>query len=106
MPSQSPAPILTCYAIKHIPSGGFLPKRERKGHTHEEPQVGCIPRLFSSRKNANLALKAWLLGEWTEKIYADSYSGEYDVDMKIIDRPARLAVDMKIVPIVLKEQTE
>ena len=47
-----------------------------------------------------------MLGEWTEKIYADSYSGEYDVDMKITDRPARLAVDMKIVPIVLKEQTE
>lgn len=55
---------MTCYAIKHLPSGGYLPQRERRGHTFEEPHVGRIPRLFAREQYARLALKAWLKGAW------------------------------------------
>ncbi len=93
------------YAIKHIPTGGYLPSRERRGHTHEEPKTGCVPRLFPKRSSAHLALVAWLKGDWKESHSTDSYTGEWDMDVTIRPRPHRKAQEMIIVPIKLKEVT-
>lgn len=47
------------FAIRHIPTGRFLPERWRKGrgYSHDEPSYG-FPRLFPSERSAKQALIA------------------------------------------------
>lgn len=72
---------MTYYAIRHMPTGNYLPHfGRRRGHTHAEPvPLGvAAPRLFTKRQYAQYALRCWLQGAWREHHNYDSYTGEYD----------------------------
>lgn len=94
---------MTCYAIKHLPTGGYLPQRERRGHTFEEPRVGCVPRLFAREQSAKLALSAWLQGKWVAW-RGQTYFGEYDEDITVKPQADRKPEEMAVVKIVIRER--
>ena len=53
-------------AIRHKPSGGFLPSLNSYGFTRAEPTRDQPPRLFTKHGAALQALNSWLEGEWFE----------------------------------------
>lgn len=66
------------YAIKHVPTGKFLPvltKQRKRGFSFTEPTSleDAVPRLHLTCKSATAALRAWLKGTWK-----DSY--DYTLD--------------------------
>lgn len=93
------------YAIRHKPSGNFLPDRPkgwRYGHTYTEPTpIGeTIPRLFAKPGHAKLALRHWLAGHHTARYSSSSWEipnilDEVDIEVKPV--PSRKAEDMEIV---------
>lgn len=93
---------MNLFAIRHKPSGGFLPWNNRiskRGGTWVDPSTTLPPRFFYTRRAAVLALRAWLSGKMT-------YSVDYDtnaVDLSILPDPNRKAEDMEIVDFVLVE---
>ncbi len=90
------------YAIRHKPSGGFLPGlRRRRGHTYVEPELmaKAAPRLHETEKGAKSALWYWLNGRM--KQYS-SWDGEYDIDVDVKPAPERKAEDMEIVRIEVR----
>jgi len=91
---------MTFWAIRHKPSGFFLPARDKKrrgGYTHDEPRDPKIyaPRLFPKRTAAHLALKHWLDGVMTEIV--DCFTGEYDTYIKVVKKPERKPEEMELV---------
>lgn len=99
-------PLATLFAIRHIPTGNFLPSGRSRGFTHDEPMSPSVkpPRLFTSRRGAHLALRAWLAGEWTETFSSsyDEWGGGVEPDGHEIEaRPHRRASEMEIVEIGL-----
>ena len=97
----------TFYAIKHIPSGKFLPE-SKHGYTHVDPTDKVPPRLFTKKRNAQVALTFWLKGKFVEHW---SQGGYYDPDPELYydaePVPGRKKEDMKVVEMVLTEtQTE
>ena len=93
------------FAIRHKPSGGFLPV-VRYGYTHSEPSETAIPRLFTTRGGAQRALTWWLKGITVVRMLAAGFSWdgpndpEEDWDTKAM--PERKAEDMEVVPVLLK----
>ena len=77
------------WAIRHIPTGGYLPEvGPRMGYTGTEPvlmEKGAFsPRLFSAEQYAKAALTWWLKGITTRTYYrgyTDRY-GDWDADEK------------------------
>jgi hypothetical protein len=57
------------FAIRHRPSGLFLPaanargRVSQRGFTHREPSAG-LPRLFLTELRAKAAMRCWLQGKW------------------------------------------
>ena len=97
---------MTLFAIKHKPSGNYLPHRPRKrGYTHDDPTPG-MPRLFTKKAAAASALRCWLQGEWSDRGTVDSYTGEWDYDgpYPTKPRPDRKTEDMEIVEMELTER--
>lgn len=94
---------MTYFAIKHTPSGMFLPIRagRQRGYTNDEPTNAKPPRLFMSARNAKLALAQWLQGPLTVSYYED-HNGELGESW---DRGKhdRKAEDMQIVELELHE---
>lgn len=97
------------WAIKHTPTGYFLPARRRgKGYTHDDPQPAggkLGPRLFHSPVGASRALKCWLMGEWRE---ITTYSGLGEPDCAGPEptgrkKDQRKAAEMEVVSFVLSE---
>lgn len=90
------------YAIKHLPSGGYLPgygsRRGRGGFTHDEPKVGLPPRLFGRKQDAKVALGHWLKG--ATSCYT-SWDG--DEDWSTHPKPHRKAEEMAVVEVRLTE---
>jgi hypothetical protein len=87
-------------AIRHRPSGGFLPNVRGYGFTRTEPTLTEPPRLFTKKGPATQALKYWLQGELSEKLDYDSdFATELTLHCK--RRPDRNAEDMEIVEIEL-----
>lgn len=97
------SPLATVYAIRHNPTDAFLPSGRSRGFTHDEPTPANVkvPRLFLSRRAANLALKAWLAGEWREEIHYDGYSEVDRSSFEISPRPDRIPSEVAIVEISL-----
>jgi hypothetical protein len=91
-------------AIRHKPSGGFLPNIRGYGFTKTEPTLLEPPRLFVRMGSAKQALKYWLEGELTERPDHDADFG----DQLIIHckrRPDRRAEHMEVVEIELIPRT-
>lgn len=94
------------YAIRHKPTGNYLPQlRRRRGHTHTEPTplADAVPRLHKTMRQAKVALWYWLKGKWHEE-YSQPYYGfgqEYDGN-EPKPCPERRRDDMEIVPMVVK----
>lgn len=80
------------FAIKHLPTGQFMPARLFKngtGWTYWNPTDGAqkpydpTPRLFPTLRGAQNALSAWLQGEWQRVTGTDGdwETGYFDVDL-------------------------
>ena len=93
------------YAIRHIPSGDFVPAggKGAGGHTKQPPSPTRPPRLFETLGAARKALTAYLKGQWEEVV---GVSQTPDADIEIYAEPqkgtARNPSDWEIVPIELK----
>lgn len=68
----------------------------RRGHTHAKLSKTDPPRLFTTRKGADYALKAWLSGVITVHHSFDSMTGDDGEDWNIKKDPTRIADDMEI----------
>lgn len=92
---------LTFYAIRHKPSGGYLPEpagRMGRGGSHVEPATdGTRPRLFTTERAARIALSTWLKGKVVRASGYDYKNGDYWEDVKLIPIPSRSREDMEIV---------
>lgn len=103
------------WAIRHKPTGRFMPlsNNKRHGYTHDEPGImedsNLCPRLFGREQDAKTALTWWLKGEttgrWTGGSYLnvfgeadDDYGFEWDTSF-VVDRKAG---EMEVVQISLK----
>ncbi len=106
------------WAIRHKPTGKFLPQsnNKRHGYTHDEPGIvesgNRCPRLFGREQDAKTALTWWLKGEtsggWVGGPYTNVF-GEADDDFDfewstrvVVDRNAG---EMEVVRISLKVMT-
>ena len=88
------------YAIVRKSDGAFMPQGRARGFTHDTPTLEKPPRLFTTRGAARLALRCWLLGEWSEVSTGDSF-GDSDVrpeppKVRPLDRRSE---DMDVVPV-------
>ena len=93
------------YAIRQISTGLYLPaerngKGRSRGFSHDVPSKG-MPRLHTTARRANAALRAWLEGEWVN-VYT-SYEGDSlgPCPLRVIGRDKN---DMEVVPMILSRQ--
>lgn len=105
---------ITMYAIKHVPTGGYLPApkgRGGRGGSHMEPVVFDenskeLPRLFGRKAAANAGLIHWSKGIYkTDRGYDNGTpwsGGEYYEETYIDPQPHRRKEDMEIVPVVIE----
>lgn len=93
------------YAIRHKPTGRYLPARAGKGYSNDEPTAVSRPRLFWSRQSAKLALTAWLKGRWVRcGGYRNGPDDEgCEEDVKVVPVATRKAEEMEIVAFLLQE---
>lgn len=96
------------YAIRHKPTGHFLPQPKGKngtGGSWVEPSdpKEVIPRLMVSERSAKGVLNAWLQGTFKASWDTDWDSGHrYVDDIKIQKKPDRIPEDMEIVVVTLQ----
>ena len=95
---------LTKYAIRHVPTGFYLPEpkgRAGRGGSHLEPAdpKKHHPRLCHTERQAKIVLTVWLQG----KVHCYRYGNEYDFSEDIEVKPvaSRKREDMEIVPVTL-----
>lgn len=89
-------------AIRHNPSGGFLPQMTSYGFTRCNPSLTEPPRLFTKPGAAKQALDRWLEGRWFEGMYNDE-TGQQDIT--IVPVAGRRREDMEIVEIEISSRT-
>ncbi len=96
----------TFYAVRHKPSGGFLPvipRRWRDGHTHLEPCTDSPPRLHSTKIGAQRALAQWLKGPLVRNYKPDRFGDVLaEAGYRHMPVPSRIPADMEIVTIRLE----
>lgn len=99
--------IITRYAIRHNPTGGYLPVptgRGGRGGSHEEPIVfpndKRMVRMWPTTSGAKSCLAHWLKGKYYCYPSGDEFDG-YDEDVEIKPQPHRCFDDMEIVPITI-----
>lgn len=91
---------LTAYAIRHKPTGKFIPpipRGQRRGGSWVEPEDGN-PRIFFSEKSAKGFLSAWLQGIF--KMHTPQFSSGWDPpeeEITVVKQPHRKKEDMEIV---------
>lgn len=94
------------FAIRHRPSGKFLPSVASYGFTRQEPTHDYPPRLFKDKHNATQALQWWLKGEAFEThVNSDADLDGRTVEIKVFPKPERRAADFEIVVIRLHVTT-
>lgn len=95
------------FAIRHKPSGGFLPATSSYGFTRTEPSTRDPPRLFREKRNATQALDWWLKGESYEHVrHSDGeFDGHREVEIRTIHKPGRRRGDFEIVLIGILVKT-
>jgi hypothetical protein len=103
--------MIIVFAIRHKPTGLFLPATNAKGRvaqrgfTHREPSAG-LPRLFLGERAAKAAMRCWIQGAW-ENDYGvgDYYTSPGELQgCSPRPRPDRKAEEMEIVRLSLTEQ--
>lgn len=103
--------MIPIYAIRHRPSGKFLPQpvgRYGRGGSFVEPADPTIhaPRFFTSMTTAKIVLNYWLKGEFhhSSGVYYDHEGNpDYDEGIEIRYMAHRKAGDMEIVEFRLEE---
>lgn len=98
-------PLIQAWAIRQKSTGAFLPARKNgRGYSFDVPSFG-FPRLFKSRQAANLALYAWLQGQWKREYHTREVGGwPEDIEYLIAEKvEGRDPADMEIVEFVLHE---
>lgn len=89
------------WAIRHKPTGGFMPTFSgRAGGTHVEPTSTKPPRLFGRHQDAKAALDWWLEGKVTARY---SFDGEFDGDLSFKKQKHRTAEDMEIIEVTVSQ---
>lgn len=92
---------ITVWAIRHKPTGYFLPEVHRGGgrpiDAEPEPPTKVAPRVFGRLRPAQIALSYWLNG---------NASCQYGDEGERLDRPYRAGnlrrrEDMEVVPLEL-----
>lgn len=100
--AELPPAQLTLYAIRHDPSGYFLPARKNgRGYSHDEPQshAEVMPRLFFKEIEARRALTAWLQGIFSVRAGGpDQYGGD-EPWLDVEEKPGRKREEMSIVTV-------
>lgn len=101
------------YGIRHKPTGNFMPVpsgRNRSGSSYWEPFENSneLPRLFSAKLNARVALAQWLRGQHKpiDSIERDELSGKAYLirgSVEVIAVASRKAEDMEIVEFTVAE---
>lgn len=96
---------MSYYAIRHTPSGGYLPQtRRRTGLTHDEPTADKPPRLFTRRRDAKLALDHWLKGCLINIYKLDQHTGNERRELEYYKPDTeRRAEDMFVVKVEIEE---
>jgi hypothetical protein len=89
MPGQ---PITTFWAVRHKPTGYYLPDRPTS-RSHVEPSADLPPRLFHKESAAKTFLNFWLKGRW--RAIARNNLG--DEHLRPTWDPSRKPGDMEIV---------
>lgn len=84
-------------AIRHKPSGGFLPAVKGYGFTRTEPTLDSPPRLFEKTGPCNQALNRWLEGA----LWEGPENDEGEITIRCIRKPERSRSSMEIVEIEL-----
>lgn len=94
---------LTRWAIRHKPSGNFIPNSLGK-YTQSEPMPNCIPRLFDTRQGAVSSLNRWLEGIWRLSYYCcGEYDTEWDYDWGPETPPnSRVKSEMEVVEVEIQ----
>lgn len=92
------------YAIKHLPSGDYLPAAAGS-YTHTEPTSKYPPRLFASERAAKLALRQWLAGPLVVD-FSSTWSGidgydEHEERTRLTH--SRKPDEMRVVKMLLQE---
>ena len=91
------------YAIRHKPTGLYLPRREARGATHREPTAALQQARFWHReRDAKGFLTVWLQGKASMREYQD-WQGDYDVEYSVDPVPTRKREEMEIVRLELTE---
>lgn len=86
------------FAIRHNPSGGFLPAVKGYGFTRTSPTLDEPPRLFGKTGPARQALDRWLEGE----LFEGTPDDENRIDLRLVRKPDRMASQMEIVEVELQ----
>lgn len=96
------------YAIRCKETGLYLPDRQGRGYSNDEPTSIDRPRLFWKRRSAEMALRAWAKGRWVKKIsggyrfdLGSQSHAEYDEEVVIEPVEGRGLEGMEIVTLTL-----
>jgi len=100
------------FAIRHRPTGGWIPARVGRGGSNDEPVLTGSPRLFKNHQAARCFLVQWLKGKHIRHVTHGTYSGvvfgsfgDGDDDEVIIKPvPSRKKEEMEIVLFRAEEQ--
>ena len=92
------------WAIRQKSTGYFLPQlKAGTGGSWLEPLPDCLPRLFTSKRNAGLALSRWLEGHY-KMVTATRSPYDYDETKLTVDPvEGRNKGDMELVELKLVE---
>lgn len=96
---------MKAYAVRHKPSGLFIPRLEtgkRRGGSHLEPSAEREARLFFNQISARAFLSNWLRGKF-ENHSSQNWDGDYDDYVRVIAQPHRRKEEMEIVEFDLVE---
>jgi hypothetical protein len=88
------------YAIRHHPTGLFLPRKEGRGATHREPTARLSKaRLFHRERDARGFLTVWLQGKQTARACMSSHESFFEDDIELVLEPvpSRKREEMEIV---------
>lgn len=88
-------------AIRHKPSGGFLPAVKGYGFTRTSPSSTEAPRLFIKHGPCKQALDYWLAGE----LFEGNLGDDNTIELRLVRKVERKREDMEIVEIEITART-